>query len=83
MIDERGLAAREFDRPRREYRRAVWKQRRNYAFAGIAFTAWTAFCVVGAIGLVGRDHPYLGALLGTAVFLVGVYLAIRVWGGES
>ena len=82
MVDERGLAAREFDRSRRKLRRARWRQRRNVVCVGIAFTAWTAFCVAGAIGIVGRDHPWLAALLGTAVLLVGVYLAARAWGDK-
>lgn len=83
MIDEAELVEREFDRERREYRRAVWKQRRNFVLAGIAFTAWTAFCVAGTIGLVGRDHPYLAGWLATVVMLVGAYLAIRAWGDKS
>lgn len=40
---------------------------------------WAAFCVAGAFGLAGHDHPWLAALLASAVMIGGIWLACREW----
>lgn len=60
--------------------RSRWRQRRNFVLAGLVLNAWAVFCVAGAVGLFGRDYPWLVLLLSTAVFGAGIYLAVRVLG---
>ena len=70
----------EFIRLRKEAMRARWRRRARMCVFVIVVWAWMGFCVIGALGVVGYDHPYLGGLLATAVSIVGGYLALREWG---
>lgn len=76
----RGHADKKFYRLKKEANRARWKRRFRLAVGCAIAWIWAAFCVVGTVGLVGRDAPYLVGLLATAVWCIGIYLAIRVWG---
>ncbi len=57
-----------------------WRERRTALLDGLAGLAWMVFCAAGAAALVGHDHPWLVTLLGTSVWLLGIYLALRAFG---
>ncbi len=80
MTGDGGLVEKAFDEARRAYKHELRKQRRRAALVIPAGWMWTAFCVAGAVGIVGDDHPWLVVFLGTTVWVLGLYLACRVWG---
>ncbi len=82
MTGDGGLADRAFDEARRACKRELRKQRGLSALVILAGWAWTAFCVVGTVGIISDDHPWLVIFLGTAVWFLGLYLAYRVWGSR-
>ena len=75
-MKERSERDREWLESKRVLRKLRRKQFLKMAAFAIPFWFWTAFCFFGAMGIVGEDQPYLVALLGTAVFALGIFLAI-------
>ena len=67
---------REWAESKRNLRRLRRRRFLKMAALAIPFWFWTAFCVFGALGIVGEERPYLAGLLGTAVFVFGIFLAI-------
>ena len=49
------------------------------ALLSLVALCWVAFCMAGALGLVGHDHPWLAVLLASAVMIGGIWLAYREW----
>ena len=63
-------------RPRTRELTVKWTK---IALLSLVALGWVVFCVAGAFGLVGHDHPWPAALLGSAVMIGGIWLACREW----
>ena len=64
---------------KKELRRVRRKERVRFILLVLCGWAWLAFCVFGALGLVGTELPWLAVLLATGVFGLGVFVAVRLW----